>query len=297
MLEKIIPLLLLFCCGIFLKKQGIISKKDGKLFGQLLSKLIIPALIIKSLMTVKFTFELIFLPLSAWFVLFFLFIFAYLFAHLLQLETQKRGAFITAFPTWEGGAIAFPLMFLTFGDFGLSRMILFDLSQVITLFIFIPFLATTFNLENKVNLPIFLQQILKNPVIYAVLIGIFLNIIGFNSPIILNFLTMISNSFLLLLFLMLSLEFNLNLRDLKLASLTIFLKTAIGLILGLIISNILGLSGIEKTAVLVGSSLPPSLITLVFTEENNLDTAFLANLISLSLPIALIFSSWLIEIL
>jgi hypothetical protein len=37
------------------------------------------------------------------------------------------------------------------------------------------------------------------------------------------------------------------------------------------------------------------LITLVFTEENNLDTAFLANLISLALPIALVVSSCLIE--
>ena len=67
-----------------------------------------------------------------------------------------------------------------------------------------------------------------------------------------------------------------------------------GLGLGWLVSGIFGLSGVERMAVLVGSALPPSLLTLLFAQENQLDTRFAATLISVAVPLALVILPLLI---
>lgn len=94
---------------------------------------------------------------------------------------------------------------------------------------------------------------------------------------------------MLLVMLMLGLEFQPKISSFKLPCITILLKTFFGLALGWLVVRIFGLGGLERIAVLVGASLPPSIMTLIFSEENDLDTEYNANLISLALPFALIF--------
>jgi predicted permease len=75
------------------------------------------------------------------------------------------------------------------------------------------------------------------------------------------------------------------------------LKTSIGLLLGWLAAAIFGLDGVERIAVIVASSLPPSMLTLVFAEENKLDTNYVANLLSTALPVALLFFPVLLNFL
>jgi len=59
--------------------------------------------------------------------------------------------------------------------------------------------------------------------------------------------------------------------------------------------KLLGLTGIERTAVLIGASLPPSILTFIFVEENELDTDYTSNMLSLSLLFELIFIVFLLN--
>jgi len=65
---------------------------------------------------------------------------------------------------------------------------------------------------------------------------------------------------------------------------------AIGVAVGLLVSLLFHLTGVEQMAVILGSSVPASLMTLVYARENELDVKFLASMLSLALPTSIGFS-------
>lgn len=266
-LEKTLSLIVIFLIGYFLKRRGVLEKKDAKIFGKLLINLVIPVVIISSFSNINLEASLIYLPISA---------------------------FITVFPILEGGTIGYAFMLAAFGELGLSRIILFDFANAIFLFTVVYFISGSFG-KNKINLKESFVKFLKTPLIWAIFIGLSLNIIGFQNIFLTNLFETISGSILLLVMLMLGLEFHPKISSFKLPALTILLKTSVGLSLGLLISMIFGLTGVERIAVIVGASLPPSIITLIFSEENNLDTEYVASLLSIALPFSLIFLMGLIS--
>ena len=293
-LEKTLPLIIIFLIGYFLKRKGVLEKKDSKVFSKLLINLVIPVVIINSFSTINLKGDLIYLPISALIIVSLLTILGYLFAGTLKLKGKTRGAFITAFPTLEGGTIGYAFMLAAFGELGLSRIVLFDFANAIFLFTVVYFISCSFG-KSSVNLKEPFVKFLKTPLVWAIFIGLFLNIVGFQNVFLANLFETIGGGILLLVMLMLGLEFHPKISSFKLPALTILLKTSVGLSLGLLVSIIFGLSGIERIAVIIGASLPPSIITLIFSEENNLDTEYVANLLSIALPFSLIFLMGLIS--
>jgi len=63
---------------------------------------------------------------------------------------------------------------------------------------------------------------------------------------------------------------------------------------GVSISLLFGFTGMTRIAVVLGASLPASLLTVVYARENDLDAQFLASMLSLALPVSLVFSSLLL---
>lgn len=124
MIEKTLSLIFIFLLGFFLKRKNILEKKDAKIIGRLLINLVVPVVIINSFSKTYLTLDLIYLPISALIIVSFLTILGYLFARILNLKNKTRGAFITAFPTLEGGTIGYAFMLSAFGELGLSRIVL-----------------------------------------------------------------------------------------------------------------------------------------------------------------------------
>ena len=304
MLEKILPLVIIFVAGYLLKKLKVLKSEDTKVLGKLLANLVLPAIVFKSLYTAEIEQNLIYLPVAALFVVSSLTLIAWLGLRFFQFDHLTKGALLTTFPTFEGGVVGYPFMLLTFGELGLSRIVLFDMAQAVFLFTVVYFIScqhldwvcwgnpstplgqfgqTKFDIKQGIG------NLLKTPIIWAIILSLFLKIIGFNNSLLLDSLSIIENSFFFLVLILLSLEFNLDLSYFKLCLLTTLAKTFCGAALGWLAAIIFGFTGIERVAVIVGSSLPPSMLTLVFAEKNNLDTKFVANLLSIALPFSCLF--------
>lgn len=276
--------------------MGNTTKKDSNIFSKLLINVVVPIVIIDSFYKATLEFDLIYLPLAALIVVVSLTFFGYIFSRLLMLKNKTRGSFITIFPTLEGGTIGYAFMLAAFGEIGLSRIVLFDAANAIYLFIVVYFISCILGGTNM-SVRESVVKIFKTPLIWAIFIGIFLNLIGFQNIFVSNLFDVIGKGFLFLVMIFLGLEFQPSISSLKLPFITIGIKTAIGLLLGVVVSMIFGLGGVERIAVIIGSSLPPSIITLIFAKENNLDVEYTANLISVALIFAIIFLSILINFL
>ena len=296
MLEKILPLVIIFFAGYLLKKLKVLGSGDTKVLGKLLANLVLPAIVFKSLYTAQLEPNLLYLPLAAFLVVSSLTLIAWLSLRFFNCDRIRQGALLITYPTFEGGAIGYPFMFLTFGELGLSRIVLFDLAQVVFLFTVVYFISCQFG-QAKFEIKQGVGNLLKTPIIWAIVLAIVFKTMGFQSSLLLDSLSIMENSFFFLVLILLSLEFHLDLSYFKLCLFTTLAKTFCGAGLGWIAAIIFGFTGVEKIAVIVGSSLPPSMLTLIFAEKNNLDTKFVANLLSIALPFSCLFLTFLLQFL
>ncbi len=295
-LAKILPMILLFFAGYILKRLGILEKKDAKVLTNLLIYLIVPIVIINAVSKANITKDLLLLPVSAVIIVICLILSGFLIARFLNLRTKTKGVFIISFATFEGGTIGYSFMLAAFGEAGLSRIVIFDFGQIIIAFTLVYFIACRFGNSNaKVSESI--KKTIRSPLIWSIVIGLILNMIGFDNAFVNNFFDVTSGALLFAVMVMLGLEFQPVLSHFKLPAITILLKTVVGLSLGYIVSIIFGFTGVERAAVLVMSSLAPSILVIAFSEQNGLDTEYAANLLSIAIPFSIILVAALIGFL
>ncbi|PSN10453.1 hypothetical protein C7293_28095 [filamentous cyanobacterium CCT1] len=287
MLLQLLPLVLVCCLGYGLKRAGVLGPGEAKTIGLLLTRLVLPAVILKALATATLTPELIYLPLSALVVVLGLTLMGLVGLRWLGWERARAGALITTFPTFEGGAVGYPLMLLAFGEVGLSRIVLFDLAQAIYLLTVVYGLSAWFG-QAGVTARGVATRLAQTPFFWAILLGLVMNALGIDHAVVLSLLDIVASSFLLLVLLIVGMEFEVQVADSWVYLLVAIAKIAGGLGLGWVAVTVFGLDGVERAAVLVGAALPPSLLTLFFTQENGLDTRFAISLISVAIPLYLV---------
>jgi malate permease and related proteins len=296
MLLQILPMILVCCLGYGLKQAGILGSGEAKAIGTLLTHLALPAVILKALSTASITPDLIYLPISALVVVIGLTLIGWGGMRLQRWDRAKTGAFMTLFPTFEGGAVGYPLMLLAFGEVGLSRLVLFDLVQAIYLLTVVYGLSAWFG-QTGVSARAIGTKLARTPFFWAIIVGLGLNVLGLSNPVLGGLFDIAAGSFLLLVLLLLGMEFRVQRSSLGLYGLVALVKIGCGLGLGGLAVLAFNLDGLERAAVLVGASLPPSMLTLLFTQENDLDSGFAISVISVAVPLYLVVITPLLEVL
>jgi predicted permease len=293
MFEKTLPLLL-FALGILLKRIKILKQEDGQALSRLLMNIIIPTTVFGAISSVQIKPEFLLLPIVAIIINTLLLLAAYGLATLFNLQTRTRNAFLIAFPTLEG-TIGYAVMMAAYGLNGLSVIISYDLGNAIFLFSVVSFLASALAPQcggERFDIFAALKRFVATPIVWAFALGILTNMFHIQiPPMITQLRTDISQSFLFIVMLLLAAEFELTRMPFTLSALTIYLKTGIGIVLGVLISSIFGFGGIERIGIVVAASLPPSLLSVVFAKDNDLDASFLASLCSIALPVGILACS------
>ncbi|MEA5448690.1 AEC family transporter [Leptolyngbya sp. CCNP1308] len=286
MFIQLLPLILVGCLGYGLKRAGVLGPGDAKAIGTLLTHLALPAVILKALATASITSELVYLPLSALIVVLGLTLIGLVAIRGLGWERAKAGALMTTFPTFEGGAVGYPLMLLAYGEVGLSRIVLFDLAQAVYLLTVVYSLSAWFG-QAGVTARAVALKLGQTPFFWAIVLGLLMNSLEITHPALLSLLDIVGGSFLLLVLLLVGMEFEVQMAGLGEYGLVALAKISCGLGLGWLAAIAFGLEGVERAAVLLGAALPPSLLTLFFTQENALDSRFASGLISVAIPLYL----------
>lgn len=290
-LEKTLPIMLIFLIGVALKKVGVLRKEDGRMISRLILNVVLPATIINALSSMTISPSLLLLPLASVIVVTLLLGIGFALAPILGLQGKTRAAFLISFPTLEVSSIGYAFMVAVYGVGGLALIAFFDLGDALFFFLVVPLLASLLGRSAKhFRVSDALMLFLKNPVLWAYAVGIAFNSFHIHILLLSNLFTTLSQALLLLIMLLIASEFELSFSTLAFPVLVMYLKMAVGVTLGLLISLILGLTGVEQVAVVLGSSLPASLMSVAYAREYKLDTRFLASTLSLALPTAIAFS-------
>ncbi len=296
-LDKTLPILLIFCVGLILKRMNVLKKEHAPVLSQLILKVALPSTIINSLSTTDLSPKLLLLPISGLAIVTVLLGIGFILAPIMGLQDKTRGAFIMAFPSLELGSIGYAFMLAVYGPSGLAQIALLDLGNGLFFFTVVAFLASAFGQSTeRFRLSGALMKFAGNPVIWAYGIGITLNLIHVHIAILSNLFVALAQALLLLIMLLIAVEFELKPSSLSAPMLGMYFKMSVGAVVGVAISLVFGFTGMTRMAVVLGASLPSSLMTVVYARENGLDAQFLASMLSLALPASIGFSSLLISL-
>jgi predicted permease len=288
--QKFLPLAVMFVFGFVLKKTGFLKREYSGTLGTILISFVVPAAIGSAFAKASLDQNFLSLPFIGGATVVILLGIGYGISHMLGLKGKTRGSFLISFPTLEGGTIGYALMFAAFGEIGLSRIALFDFGNALVEFSLIYGLAVMLGgaKTNQSAIASSLGELFKMPPLWGMFGGIALNILGIgNNAILQDTLGAVGTALIPLVMLLLSLEFEPKV-SFSLPFFTFIAKLASGFLVGLAMIAIFHFEGIERIAVLIGTTLPTSLMAIIFSKENNLDTEFVATLIAIALPAYLI---------
>lgn len=285
---KVIPLIIAFFFGIFLKQVKLMHKDDASVLLRLVLAATLPALALISILKVKLHPELLYLPFTAQAVVFIIYFIAFWVGKRLKLPKTTFGSFLVGCMIMNTG-FSLPFFLARYDAEGFARASLFDLGNVFLIFTFIYYNAVKFG-DNCTTCKIDWMKFVKLPPLWALLIGLGIRAIGWKVPEMgFTFLNLIGQPTSPLIMIALGLIFEPKVKLPGVVFSAIFIRMGIGLFLGWLLTYLLGITGMSRTIIIASASTPVGFNTLIFANLEQMDREFAASIVSISILIALGF--------
>lgn len=295
-LTEIFPVILLFVLGYILKRVNVFKKENGDILLKIVFNIALPALVILSLSKSRLTWEFMFLPVISFSIIIVSYFIALLTARLLKLERKTFGTFLIGAMILNIGFML-PFVIAGYGEEGLARLIIFDMGNGITVFTFVYYQACKYG-SHSGHPKAVLVKFIKAPPIWGIMTGLLLNFLNVEIPVIaFNFLKIAGDLTIPLLMISIGIFFEPRFVKLPAMISVIGIRMGLGLLFGILITRVLGLEGLTRSIIILGSSTPVGYNTLTFSSIEKLDKEFAASIVSVSILIAIFYIPLLIFLL
>jgi predicted permease len=156
--------------------------------------------------------------------------------------------------------IAVPILYLAYGTEGLTNAVLFYVPNGVLLYSLAIYVAA-----GRVGLKQGLRELVRTPLIYAVLLGLALNLAGVTLPsLVMNSVKFVGQAGTPLLLLVLGMNMGgIRISHLRLTLVASVIRMGGGFALGLLAVWLLGLTGIPRAVVIFESAMPAAFISAV----------------------------------
>lgn len=281
LLKLVVPILAVLL-GFVSARRAVASDKCVKLVGSSITHLLLPCVIIPAMANMQLSWTFIQLPIANLCIVLGLFFVAFFYSSIKKMPALEKGSFLTAFSSLEGGSIGLTLILLIYGNAAVPYFLVFDITHGLLVFTFIYFIACFYGTKNQMSWK-FVRSFLLGPIPLAVIIGLAIHSVfgGLNAT---ASMALGSLGYLILPAVMFILGYRFNYFPHHFFSslITLVVKMTIGFCLGLALVSLFHMSGYPKMVVLLGASLPPSFLTLVFAEEQGLAEEFLVTFLPMA---------------
>ena len=295
-MQKLVPIFFPYLLGISLKFFGILSSKGGERILTFVFYVSIPMLLLVAVPKLTLTYDLLYLPLIAVIIVGTIFIVARLTLPHVTQDRKIQGVVITACMLMNTGFML-PFMSAFYGQSGVVHAMVFDLGNASLAYSFVYLNAFKYS-DSEVPITPVLGRLCKNIPLWAMAIGLFMNGLAIQVPQSLEgSMSAIGNLSFPLILLSLGLYFNPHFEHRRIIIYACFLRSAIGILLGLLCTWICGMQGSLRTITLLCSAAPIGYNTLIFSSIAQLNVAFAASLVSYSIVLGLLYVPLLIYIL
>ena len=295
-LLKILPIILIFVLGYFLKLLKIFTKDHADIFLKLVFYIAIPALILVSFSNIQLSAKYALLPVSSAIIILSTYLISSLAGKLFKLPRQSFGTFLVGTMILNIGFLL-PYIIAIYGDEGLARILIFDFSNGFLAYTFVYFIACKYG-KNRYSKKLLLKKFVFATPFWGLIFGIIINLSEVKIPILaFNFLEQLGNLAIPLLMISIGIYFTPKAVKIFPMITAIFIRSGIGLIIGYLLVLLFEFEGLTQTIVLIASAAPIGFNTLTYASLEKLDKEFAASMVSFSILLGLIFVPVLIFIL
>lgn len=298
LVKLLIPVLASFL-GYCANRYSCVSERWLKHLSQSVSYVLLPSVIIAAMANINITPSLYQLPIVTVLVLLGLFIISWIYTSLKKMPAPEQGAFLTAFVSLEGGSIGLALTLLLYGYKALPAFFIFDIINALLLFTATYFIACKYGTKQEISWQ-FIRNFFVGPIPLSVILGLLIHFIfGGMSLFISDILNSIGYLILPAVMFILGYRFIFSPHHIIPSLVTLFIKMAAGFLIAWFLISFFHMEGYEKVVMLLGASLPPSLLVIIFAEEQGLSKDFIVTFLPLAAIISFfvlyfVFSSWFI---
>ncbi|PLY00987.1 MAG: hypothetical protein C0622_07900 [Desulfuromonas sp.] len=285
--NNVLPLFLIFLLGHLCKRFGLLTRENADLLLKLFFYVALPALVLLSIPQLELTLELLSLPIAAMAMVLSGFLLALFWRRRLTMERQALGVFFVGSIIFNG-AFAYPFIFVSYGEQGMAIAYLFDFGNAVVAFSLAYYLACRYGSSDYTpgNL---VRKFVLSPPLLALLIAIVLNLTGLRFPSFgQEFLRILSSLTTPLVLLALGVYFNPRIVHGGPLVAVIVIRIFCGMLLGLLLVKLFGLTGMVRNVVLVMAVSPSGMNTLTYAAMEGLDKEFAASLISYTTVISML---------
>ena len=275
-IQVVLPVFLIIALGAFLSK---VKKLNLDPFIFIIMYITAPALIISSLqksgIQIKEFSTMIMYTLI---VIFSLFLIS---AIILKLFKIKEKGIQLPMMIGNTGYLGYPVALFAFGALGLSYAVIYSSTETVILMTLGVYLA-----HHKNDF----REIFKIPLIYAVILALFFNIINYKLPVLLSTpIDMVGQITIPLALMVLGYRLTkIKVKNLKKAFLASLFKIGIGFILAISIVSIFSLTGIVKNILILQAAMPSAVLTMVICHKYKRDSDLVASVILISTLMSII---------
>lgn len=286
-LSHITPILVGFVVGYVLRQAGIASDRDGSFILKLVFYVCVPALVLNSLASVEITHHLLIFSLLSGLLYVVGWVVGKLVVKQLSLPASQLPVFVII-AMGLNSIFALPYLQYLYGAEGISRYVAYDAVNTIILYSWTYSIAVRANPAHQGGNSVLLRKLAQSPPLYAIAAGLVINLCGWHLPDpILNTVTAFSAPTGFLVTLGIGIMLHINTEDLGISLRAIVVRTGTALAVGLAIIFAFGLSGVDRTAVLLFCCSPIAFSAATFSALENLDVAFAARTLSISLALGI----------
>ena len=293
-MAKVLPVILIFVLGYILKRANFFRKEHGDLFLKIVFYITVPALLLLSLPEIELSWEFIYLPLAPIFIVFVTYFLSGFVGRLLKLKQTTMGVVLVGTLIMNIG-FTLPFFIAAYGEEGLIRALMFDFTNASLTFTFVYYLACKHGAGRSSSS---IKRVLTSTPMWAMLIGIILNLTNLSLPDVFNNLfAILGNLMVPLLMLALGIYFCPRIVYALPLTASLIIRMGVGLGLGFLFVAHFDIEGLNRSIILVGSAAPIGYNTLTYSSIEKMDQEFAASLVSISIMVGIIFIPFLIFIL
>jgi predicted permease len=281
-------LIFLFVAGVLGRRFGWLTPAHGGRMLNLVMTVGLPALFIADVSRLQLTRELLALPAIAIGVILLTSVAALLLGRLWRLEPPTFGAFVISAMAINNGLL-FPFVIAGWGREAFAQLALFDLGNAIMNCTLIYGIAAVCG--GHAATPVAMaRRFFTFPPLWGLVVALALNLSGLRLPDPVPLvLGTAGRLILLLVILALGILFDARVARSRLAPTAIAIRIGLGLVLGLVAVELLGLTGTTRQVVLLGCAAPIGFNVVVIANREHLDRELAASAASMSVLLALVY--------
>ena len=295
-------LILFFKSMVYVAKRlGFLDVNMGRSLYKFLFAIPLPILVFISLADSKLETQFLILPLIGGLLAIILVAVAFIIGKALKLDQETLGTLMTAAGITSTLSFALPFIGVFYGQDATRYLFLYDFGGAAVVWTFVYYISGLMGNKRGQKLSQSIKIFVKTPMLWALIGGIIVSIIGISLPEVLGSMSIRLGGFvnpviLIGIGIFLDMDFFKHKKNLSNIILGVFITMGISVTLAYILTLIFGVSDVAQKVVLISALSPSGALTVPFCAEHKLNTEYASALVALPILIAIILIPLLIAL-